>query len=69
MATEVRPLKDFDELANVDCKELPKANVTRLAKRGCKILVERNGSKVTLQKVQEPAPKVCKQTKLLLGSK
>ena len=51
---QVKPLKDFQELINLDiAKDLPKATARSPAKRGCKFSIKRNGSELKLEKVPD----------------
>ena len=49
---QVKPLKDFQELKNVDIvKDLPRASIRNPAARGCKFSIVRDGSELKLEKV------------------
>ena len=57
---QVKPLKDFQELKNVDItKDLPKASIRNPAARGCKFSIVRDGADLRLEKVPKSQYEIC----------
>ena len=57
---QVKPLKDFQELKNVDIvKDLPRASIRNPAARGCKFSIVRDGSELKLEKVPKSQYEIC----------